>query len=66
MQSSVRSGPSEAGQLGWPGPPHFSCHFFVVLVGSHRTSSEVWSDLGLARTVAHSYERERGMVRDTL
>ena len=61
-------GPSEAGRLGRPGPPHFSCQFFffLVLVGSHRTSSEAWSYLGLARAVAHSYERERGVVRETI
>ena len=56
-------------QGGWGGlgrPTFRAKFFFLVLVGSHRTSSEAWSYLGLARAVAHSYERERGVVRDTI
>ena len=58
----LKSGPSEVGRPTF----HANFLFFFVLVGSHRTSSEAWSYLGLARAVAHSYERERGVVRDTI
>ena len=56
-----------SGAAGGLGRPTFRGNFiFLVLVGSHRTSSEAWSYLGFARAVAHSYERERGVVRDTI
>ena len=49
--------------IAWPSearrPGRLTFPDFLVLLGSHRTSDEAWSYLGLARAVAHSYERER-------
>ena len=56
-----------ARKVGRPGPPHFSCQFFFFGpcgLAPHVERGVVL--LGLARAVAHSYERERGVVRDTI